>query len=200
MGVSIGFGVNPIGVKRLLGLRADQICGQLTNMTEIWPDAERIHCEVGEITSSAEIATFLSRLLTERMGPPVEEENQIQALFQLLVSEHDIGVAEVADRLAMSEASLRRIALRHFGFPIKILLRRSRFMKSLVAIYGQEPGRWARLIDPSYHDQSHFIKECREFLNCTPSQFLSHERPMTQLSMAARQKMLGAPLYALHKS
>lgn len=199
-GISIGFGVNPLGVQRLLGVRADQICERLTDMSEIWPDAARIHAEVAEMKSSSEIVPYLDTLLIDRLGPPIPEESQIAAMLNLLVEEHDIGVREVAERLDLSEATLRRIALRHFGFPIKILLRRSRFMKSLVAIYGQEAGQWAQLIDASYHDQSHFIKDCREFLNCTPSQFLSHERPMTQLSMAARRKMLGAPLSALHKS
>jgi AraC-like DNA-binding protein len=120
--------------------------------------------------------------------------------MDLLPQHHDLSVTTIAERLHVSESKLRRVSLRHFGFPIKVLLRRSRFMKSLVSIYGQEPGNWAKLIDPSYHDQSHFIKDFRYFMGISPTEFFSRPSPMTQLSMRARKDLLGAAVAALHKT
>jgi AraC-like DNA-binding protein len=196
-GISIGFGINPVGLAALLGVRADAIGGRVLDLRSIWEDAGDLHRQVGGVETEQALVEILDTWLLARLKPVRSEAQTVVALTRLLAEQHGIQVETVSARLGISPASLRRIALRHFGFPIKILLRRSRFMKSIAAIFDREPGEWSTLIDTSYHDQSHFIKDCHEFLGCSPGEFLKHERPMTRLSMAARQKTLGAPFFAM---
>lgn len=199
-GISIGFGITPLGVARLLGVSADTLAGHHVPLAQLWPDADVLHAELAELTDSRQIAPLFDRHLRARLRRPSRDEPVIAALMEMLIDQHRIDVADAARALGCSVARLRRVALKHFGFAPKLLLRRSRFIKSLVAIYGREPGQWSQLIDSSYYDQSHFIRDAQEFLGCSPGDFLRHERPMTLLSMRRRAEILGAPFMSLHRS
>lgn len=199
-GVSVGFGITPLGISRLLNIPADKLAGKQTPLADIWPDADQLHAQIATLPDCAAAATFFDTLLLEHLSAPHRDEALVSDLMALLVDNHDIDVVGAAKRLGISEVKLQRVCRQHFGFAPKTLLRRSRFVKSLLAIYGREPGDWSQLIDSSYFDQSHFIKDSWHFLGCSPSDFLKHERPMTMLSMKRRAEVLGAPMMSLHRS
>jgi AraC-like DNA-binding protein len=197
-GISVGFVITPLGMARLLPVAADRLAGRLTALSDLWDDAEALLDRIFVLPAAASIPAFLDTMLLARLGPPHRDAPLVAALARLLVDQHDIDTDRICADLGCSPATLRRLSRRHFGFAPKLLLRRSRFLKSLYAIIGQDQGRWAQLIDASYSDQSHFIRDCREFLNCTPGEFLRRDRPMTMLSLKRRAEVLGSPLVALH--
>lgn len=197
-GISIGFSITPLGLRRLLGVRATDLAERIVDLTDLWPDAARLRATIGAAGSFAAACRLLDAELAGRLGPPDRDAAAIAALSALLIDHHSISVVDAARALGQPMSRLRRIAERHFGLPPKVLLRRSRFVKSLVAIYGRDMGTWAKRIDPSYHDQSHFIRDFRDLMGETPGQFLSRPRPMTDMSMKARQALLGAPLVTMH--
>lgn len=197
-GISVGFVVTPLGMARLLPVAADRLAGRLTPLGALWADADALLDQIAALPDAASLPGFLDAMLLARLGPPHRDAPLVAELARLLVDQHDIETPRICAHLGCSPATLRRLSRRHFGFAPKLLLRRSRFLKSLFAIIGQDQGRWAQLIDASYTDQSHFIRDCREFLNCTPGEFLRRERPMTMLSLKRRAEVLGAPLVALH--
>lgn len=199
-GISVGFGITPLGISRLLNVPAEQLAGKQTALSDIWPDATDLHSQIAELPDCASVARFFDQLLLDRLAPPSRDEAIVKELMALLVDQHDIDVLSATERLGCSEVKLRRICKQHFGFTPKTLLRRSRFVKSLLAIYGRDAGDWSQLIDASYFDQSHFIKDSWHFLGCSPKDFLRHERPMTILSMKRRAEVLGAPMMSLHRT
>ena len=71
----------------------------------------------------------------------------------------------------LAEARLRALALRHFGAPTKILLRRARFLRSLALVDYRAGHNSYTVIDPSYHDVSHFLRDAHYFLGTTPRRF-----------------------------
>lgn len=199
-GISVGFGITPLGIARLLKVPADQLAGKQTALADIWSDAEQLRADIAKLPDCAAVAAYFDTLLLDRMSPPPRDEALVREIMALLVDQHNIDVIGAAKRLGISEVKLLRVCRRHFGFAPKTLLRRSRFVKSLLAIYGRESGDWSNLIDASYFDQSHFIKDSWDYLGCSPTDFLKHERPMTILSMKRRAEVLGAPMMSLHKS
>lgn len=199
-GISMGIGLTPLGLQRFLPCRADSITGKAVPLATFWSDADGFRRSLETLGSIDEVARFFDAQLLARLMPASSDAPVVAALSALMLDHHDLNVPVIAEHLGQSVSTLRRISLRHFGFPIKVLLRRSRFMKSLVAIYGQEPGNWARLIDPTYHDQSHFIKDFKYFMGVSPTGFLRQPSPMTMLSMQARRAVLGSPVAALHRT
>ncbi|OYY91241.1 MAG: hypothetical protein B7Y45_04455 [Sphingomonas sp. 28-66-16] len=198
-GQFVGFGVTPVGWHRLFGVSAHRFVDRLTPLATVWPACDAILEAIAAARDSADIKRLFDAVLLTRLGPVHRHEALVARFMALLVSDHDINIDQVARELGCSTVKLRRIALAHFGFPPKMLLRRSRFMKSFVAIYGKPPGKWSQLIDASYADQSHFLRDANDFLGMTPSAYLALERPMTLMSMKVRTEQLGAPVQALHR-
>jgi AraC-like DNA-binding protein len=199
-GISLGLTITPIGSARFLNQAASDFAGKVVTMSEVWPDADALRADIEQMPDCNTVASYFDDLLMARMGQPSPDEPLIEALMGLLVENADAGVSEIANILGCSLSTLRRISLMHFGFPIKVMLRRARFMRSLAEIYRQDRGNWARYIDEAYHDQSHFIKDFQYFMGMTPSDFINTPSPMTALSMRARARTLGAPFVALHRT
>jgi AraC-like DNA-binding protein len=198
-GQFVGFGVTPVGWHRLFGASAHLFVDRLTPLDAVWPGSDALIEAIAAARDSADIKRLFDAVLLARLGPVHPDEALVARLMALLVSDHDVSIERAARDLGCSPVKLRRIALMHFGFPPKLLLRRSRFMKSFVAIYGKPPGDWSQTIDASYVDQSHFLRDANDFLGMTPSAYLALERPMTLMSMKVRTQQLGAPVQALHR-
>jgi AraC-like DNA-binding protein len=51
-----------------------------------------------------------------------------------------------------------------------------------MAIARKRPPRsWANVaLAAGYHDQSHFIRDCREFASCSPSRLRATNQPLTE--------------------
>ena len=98
----------------------------------------------------------------------------------------------------ISPDTLRRLAVRHFGFTPKMLLRRARFLRSFVQLFVSGNPTDVTAIDPSYHDMPHFLRDANTFLGTTPRRFMQLANPFLTASVRARAAVLGAPTQALH--
>ena len=71
-----------------------------------------------------------------------------------------------------------------FGFAPKRLLRRQRFLDTLGQVRTQPDAKFIALLDERYFDQSHFIRDFREFMGMTPREFLACPRDIFQVAEA----------------
>lgn len=197
--LSFGFSITPLGMTRLFGLKTSNIANKIIDLSSIWPDALSIRKKASKLESSEELAKYFDELLLSKLGPPSRDEALVMAMMNFLTQNHQLEISDIISELGVSESTARRISLKYFGFPLKLLLRRSRFLKSFLSIYSNEKGNWALLIEDCYHDQSHFIKDCQAFLGMTISEFLRSPSPLTKLSFKARMAALGAPISSMHR-
>ena len=123
----------------------------------------------------------------------------------VMVAAHEVmldpevrSVAEWARRLGRSPRQLERLALNYFGMSPKALLRRQRFLRSFAAIREHPPGRWGRLIDPGYVDQSQFVRDFHDFMGMSPSAYFARDFSFMRAAGKARAALLGDPLHGLH--
>jgi AraC-like DNA-binding protein len=66
----------------------------------------------------------------------------------------------------------------HVGVPPRRLGRILRFQRAINHLGPGNRARWAALaIDCGYFDQSHMIREFREFAGCTPAEFIGLQLP-----------------------
>jgi hypothetical protein len=99
------------------------------------------------------------------------DEALVLRLAEMVQDPASGAVRDLHDTLGISEARLRALALRHFGAPTKILLRRARFLRSLALVDYRAGHNSYTVIDPSYHDVSHFLRDAHYFLGTTPRRF-----------------------------
>ena len=138
-----------------------------------------------------------------RLMQPSRDEQKIVRVHAALVSGEHFAVGELADACGMSMRTLERVCHRYFGFTPKLLMRRQRFMRSLVSFMlhrGQSGGaRWTEAMDGDYHDQAQFTREFTEFMTMTPSKYAALDHPVMTSFMEARARIWGSAAQTLDK-
>ena len=93
---------------------------------------------------------------------------------------------------------MRRIAIYAFGMAPKLLLRRARFLRSFVSLLRSGEPMAYDLIDSSYYDSSHFLRDANTFLGTTPRRFMARGTTFMKTSLVARAAAIGPATQALH--
>lgn len=116
-------------------------------------------------------------------NPPSSRDRRAGMLMQALNDPEADSVANLCARLGLSQTQLSRIAMRCYGFTPKLLIRRERFLRMLFTMERRPYAEWPDFIDAQYVDQSHMIRDFKDFTGLTPGQYFALERPI--LSVAA---------------
>ena len=152
---------------------------------------------IGRIVADSKLDadTIAERINDHLMSCNGRSVRQLDLVFacQEALRDADIAnVGELAKRLGLNARALERLCSRYFGFPPKKLLRRQRFLRSL-ASYMLEGGRvWSAAIDGQYYDQAQFVKDFRDFMGMTPSEYAAMPHPIIDRIMAQRMADQGA--------
>lgn len=123
---------------------------------------------------------FFLGLAASRPEPPVIVARAYAALASGEVS----TVAEWAARTGLHIRQLQRLCLTHFGLPPKRLLMRDRILRAVEAMRGGEQASWSKLIDASYADQAHFVREFRQFMQVPPGAWRARPNLVDRASVA----------------
>ncbi|MBV9929470.1 MAG: AraC family transcriptional regulator [Alphaproteobacteria bacterium] len=197
-GTLLGAGLTPLGWARLFGgdvsLHADRIA-PLDRL--LGPDTETLAARLGAGEPFADVldSYFLARLAATPTEPP-----EVAALFSALGGVAADSVIDLGRLIGTSPRTLNRVSRTAFGFTPKVLLRRARFMRALLAALAVERGGWAEAIAAAgYYDHSHFLRDCRLFLDMPLGEFAALPKPLAERSLRLRAAALGAPAQALHR-
>ena len=200
-GGMIGIGISPIGWARLSKRSAVDIQNRVVPVANLLGEAlaTRLAERLAAAPTVADIAPTLDAILAPLLAKPHPDEPLIAALGAIIVADGDPDIGTVAAMIGIPTAKLRRLAMRYFGMTPKLLLRRARFLRSFLRSAGFDGTGRAGQIDPSYFDQSHYLRDAQTFLNTTPRRFLTEENLFLLGSIRARAATLGAPTQALHE-
>ena len=81
-------------------------------------------------------------------------------------------VSELAQRVGRSVRTMQRLFGEEIGLTPKELLRIVRVQRALALSREEPPLRWVTIAARAgYHDQPHFVREFRELVGCTPTEF-----------------------------
>ena len=199
-GSMVGIGLSAAGWARLTHRRASDLHNRVVPLSSVIdpPLAERLGDALAAAPDDGAVKSLLDGILPDLLTREHGDDPAIHALMAAIVTDGLIDVCDVARRLALEPFTLRRLSLRYFGMPTKLLLRRARFLRSLLPMLSDE-GRLDRArIDSSYHDMSHFLRDSNAFLGTTPRRFLAQTTPFLLASLRARAAVLGAATQALH--
>lgn len=195
-----GIGLLPLGWARFVGQPAD-------SHANLVADGHR-HASFAPFVSLADRlygpepdeATEMARIIAafEAMPPiEAEEEARILAIHAALVDPETHSVAELVEQVGLSQRTIERCCTRNFGFSPKLLLRRQRFMRSLAQFMLDRSLKWIGAIDAHYHDQAQFVRDFREFMGVSPSQYAAQPHPVLERFMYERARVHGAAVQTL---
>ncbi|HEU4970068.1 MAG TPA: helix-turn-helix domain-containing protein [Sphingomonas sp.] len=195
-GVVVGAGITPLGWYRLDRADAVDFADRIAPLEElIGADAAAL-AEAAK-ASPDEIKARFDLIFLNLLGKPCPDEGRVAQVHRYLMDPGQDGVAEMAAKLGLSHRTLNRIARTAFGFGPKLLVRRARFLRSLMALREAGANTWASRIESSYYDHSHFNRDAQEFLGMSPGEFLRLPKPLNDASARLRTQILGAPAQAL---
>lgn len=207
----LGVGFLPLGWATFVGQSADQFANTLTDVrasdpfAKFVPLADTLLAETslgqsGKLANGpadqVRVLTKFFRKETSRFG---NEDPRIQAIHSALIEPGLPSAADLAERCELNQRTMERLCRQHFGFSPKLLLRRQRFMRSL-ADFMLNPSRlWVGAIDPLYVDQSHFVRDCHDFLGMSPSDYAALDHPILSVLVRERMRMLGSAMQTLDR-
>lgn len=196
----IGVYLMPRGWARLVGKDASKFADRVEPMSAIFgaADADAIHRGVLDAKGDfdAQVVAF-ERVLLRRLEASKPEPPEVAEIEAMLLDPDIRTVEQAMGRVGMEDWKFARFVRRNFGFTPKMLMRRARFIRSILAIRDNPGQSWAALLDEAYVDQSHFIRDCRDFLDMTPGQFAARYQPVANASYNERTRILGDPHHVL---
>lgn len=198
-GVTIGAGITPLGWARLFSLPATQLRDRIAPLEALMPgcDVRRISERLRASDRGPAVKPLLDAFFRQCLGPPHPEEPALRALMALIADDTTHDLASAAAQAGIGEARLRRLSYRYFGFPPKMLLIRTRFLRSFLAAWGDDDVVDYRRISGAYHDISHFLRDANRFLGMTPKRFVGQETQYLRACIRARALVLGSRTSAI---
>lgn len=178
-----GIGFTPLGWNRFIALPADALANRIKPLeSEFGIAGQAWRAQVSARGDDAILDQFDATLTARLRHTRAPAAVTLKLDEVLRTNPRDVG--EFAALMAMSPRTLGRYCARVFGFAPKRLLRRQRFLDTLGQVRTQPDAKFIALLDERYFDQSHFIRDFREFMGMTPREFLARPRDIFQVAEA----------------
>jgi AraC-like DNA-binding protein len=191
-GHMVGVYVLPRIWSRIVPVSASDAANRLLPLEEIWGDDARdlVAMIAGSPDIESQKAAF-EAIIRRRLENARPEPEGAAAIEAMLLDPEIRTVDEATARLGWPEWKFARFVRKHFGFTPKVLMRRARFMRTILPLQTQTAAAWSEKIDDAYTDQSHFIRDCHDFLGMTPGQFMARFQPIASAAFSERERVLG---------
>lgn len=175
-----GVGLLPAGWAAFTGLPANKCANTLLDASSVvGPQVLETARLLRQMETIEEMAALLNqRARNFEAGAAKIPHWFIRAVDQWLESclSPEIEGLEAATNL--SRRQIERLTLQLYGSPPKMLVRKYRALRTANAI-ATGKGDWQDFVDEAYYDQSHCIRELKEFVGITPSAIRDHVSPLT---------------------
>lgn len=195
-----GIGLLPMGWARLVHVPADRFADRAVPLSELWgARADALQRSLAHDADDTKRVRRMDELLLGLLTAAPTAEPHLAAIHRVLVSGDFATVSAFAAEVGVTQRTLERLCPKLFGFAPKPLLRRQRFLRTLDRVV-HNPGRTlTELLEESYADQSHFVREFRAFMGLSPTAYFAEPRTMMRLAAAERERVVGQTMQGLHQ-
>jgi AraC-like DNA-binding protein len=186
-----GFGLQPAGWQVLTKLPAHEHNDRVIDATTIFGDAATdAGAAMAKMNTVQEMAAHINGLAAAYEGRMKAAPHAfIRTVEAWLESRLSPDIADLEAATGLSRRQIERTTKQLFGSPPKLLARKYRALRTANAI-AHGKGDWQDFIDEGYYDQSHCIREIKEFVGITPSAVRDHASRLTNLTFD-RSNLIG---------
>jgi len=189
-----GWGMTPRGWAAVVGVDASALLNRIVDARELFGDAlDALDAAVAALEQAPDLAAMVA--IAEPLVRTLARGRGREALIfaglvdAWLEGERSPDVEALVIATGLSRRQLERRCKALYGAPPKLLARKFRALRAAVALYadGVSPGD---LVEQGFYDQSHLIREIKQFTGLTPRQLKEQPGLLAQLTIDQR--------YALH--
>lgn len=197
-----GIGLLPLGWAKFMAAPASELANALVDGNSHPVFASYRPLARSLFAPGSTVETDLARIIRHfqsRLDEPVPDKSRILAIHQALVDPETTTVRDLVSHASASQRTVERLCMRYFGFPPKLLLRRQRFLRSLIHFTLDPSLRWVGAMDSHYHDQAQFVRDFKEFMGMTPRRYAALDKPLIGAMMLERARFAGSAAQGLDR-
>jgi AraC-like DNA-binding protein len=172
-----GVAFDAAGARPWLGVDADALVDRVLPLEDlIGREALLLRERLLETRALEARFALVEAWLLARLQPRFEPSPLVcWALQRIEASAGRLPVETLAREAGVSRKHLAVLFRRQIGLGMKSLARLHRFRAATALLAGREQVPWAELAEAcGYYDQSHLVREFRDFSGLTPGQFIRH--------------------------
>ena len=157
-----------------LGLEASELTNAHVNLPDLWGrSGNELRERVCTVSTPEERFRILEAVLQTRLHNLTSSELQTKIALEMISTvAKNVSVRNVSRELGLSQRRFIQIFNSFVGLTPKVFRRILRFQQARVLAEKLEMSNWAELaVTCGYFDQSHLIKDFREFAGSTPRIF-----------------------------
>jgi AraC-like DNA-binding protein len=187
-----GWGMTPAGWAALMGSEAPKWVDEVLDARQIFGDAVlELQKQLTEVPDSkAQFAigqTAAAEIFAQSESAPAEFTAIVD---QWLLGHVDHNIATLMNATGLSSRQLERASTRYYGMPPKKLARKYRALRAAHRLAAGDSLDDTEL-GLAFYDQSHLIREVKQFTGLTPGQLKSGRHALTAATMRERGKLGG---------
>ena len=195
----IGASLTPAGWHALIGRSAEAYANRKVSLSQVRPEVDR-----GDLLSClaaggdderlfGAIEGFLNGALID--DPPPRWDFIAPAMAWASDPECP-GIEDLATRTGLSARQVDRLCRYYLGGSPKKVHRVFRALNIAYRLTVEGAEDWRDVVEPFY-DQSHFIRDFKDRIGCTPSEFTGERLKMLRLDLEQKSRVEGTPRYCL---
>lgn len=174
----------PYGFYNIFGISCSELTiAPICLESILQDDYQMLLNELYSKNSFTESVNFLEHYFIKRINPNWELE-KAHDIYQLIWQKSSLlDNKKLAQRTFLTERTLRRFFLKHFGLSPKSFIKFNRFEKSMGAIFEFNNSKlFNTAIRYGYYDQAHFSNEFKSYMGMTPAEFKKQLKTATNKS------------------
>lgn len=188
----IGMGLQPAGWAALLGIDASAMLNRVIDGEAAFgarATAALTAVRAGEGTDGkvAAAEAFVRAVIGDGAGEGLDFARRIDAW---LADSPSPEIDALVEATALSRRQVERRCKALYGAPPKLLARKYRALRAAVALASGGASLDA-LIGDGFYDQSHLIRELKQFTGCTPRQLREQPGQLARMTIDARRALGG---------
>lgn len=173
----IGIRFQPSGMAPFLSTPMQSLTDARIPAEELFVGIDQLIEEIAESSNDAQRIAACNRFLIRSIDPSRGNISVRRALERIMLTRGRISVESLSTLMGMSRRSLELAFQREVGTSPKMYCRITRFRHILDAVSEGSPSEdWVRIaLDSGFFDQSHLIRDFRQFAGNSPTSFLADQ-------------------------
>lgn len=186
-----GCGITPAGWATLIGNDASTMLNCVLDARDLFgPATDDARARLAQAPDTKAMVAIAETLIASLARAASPDAAFVRLVDDWLAASASPEISALAAATGLSDRQLERKCKALYGAPPKLLARKYRALKAAVA-FAERKATLDELLDRGFYDQSHLIREMKQFTGCTPRQLQEEPTLLAQLTISQRSALQG---------